>query len=86
MKKSNPLTQPVIQQAQPGTQDSRNTNPVMLAQIPLMAIRMELLGPLICQLTQTNLTQSITLQKPVQNARGRNTFGFKKTNYLTFYA
>jgi len=56
----------------------------MLVQIPLMAIRMELLEPLTYQLTQTKLTQFTILQKLALNARGRNTFGFKKTNYLTF--
>ena len=49
----------------------------MLVQIPLMDIRTELLGPLTCQLTQTNLTQSITLQKHAQLARGKNTLGNK---------
>ena len=52
----------------------------MLVQTQLMAIRMELSEPLIFRLTQTKLTQSITLQKPVQNARVRNTFGYKKKN------
>jgi len=56
----------------------------MLVQIPLMAIRMELLEPLTYQLTQTKLTQFTILQKLALNARVRNTFGFKKTNYLTF--
>ena len=67
----------------------------MLVQTQLMVTRMELLEPLTCQLTQTKLTQSITLQKLVQNARGRNTYGFRMTKHpvllvlketLVFYA
>ncbi len=49
----------------------------MLVQTQLMVTRMELLEPLTCQLTQTKLTQSITLQKHALNARGRNTFGYR---------
>ena len=50
----------------------------MHVQTPLTDIRMELLGPLTFKLTQTKLTQSITLQKHVQNAKVRNTFGYKE--------
>jgi len=49
----------------------------MLVQTPLTVIRMELLGPLTFRLTQTKLTQFTILQKLVQNAKVRNTFGFK---------
>ena len=50
----------------------------MHVQIPLMATHTELLEPLTFKQIQTNLTQFITLQKPVQNARGRNTYGYKE--------
>jgi len=49
----------------------------MHVQTPLTDIRMELLGPLTFKLTQTKLTQFTILQKPVQNARVRNTYGYE---------
>jgi ligand-binding sensor protein len=59
----------------------------MHVQIPLMAIRMELLEPLIFNQIQTNLTQSITLQKHALNVKGKNISGFRNsTRFLTFYA
>jgi len=50
----------------------------MHVQTPLTDIRMELLGPLTFKLTQTKLTQFTILQKLVQNAKVRNTFGYNR--------
>jgi hypothetical protein len=45
--------------------------------IPLTGTRMELLEPLTFKLIQTNWMQFTILQKPVQNAKVRNTYGYR---------